>query len=44
VEVSTSQETRYVSATEPNRLMLLGEIVARNTQIQSACSHWALKG
>jgi hypothetical protein len=26
--VRTSQETHYVSATEPNRLMLFGEIVA----------------
>jgi hypothetical protein len=38
--VRTSQETHYVSATEPNRLMLFGETVAlivrtlRNTQIQ----------
>jgi hypothetical protein len=37
--VRTSQETHYVSATEPNRLMLFGETVAvycetiRNTQI-----------
>jgi hypothetical protein len=27
-KVRTSQETHYVSATEPNRLMLLGETVA----------------
>jgi hypothetical protein len=27
-EVRTSQETRHVSATEPNRLMLFGEAVA----------------
>jgi translation initiation factor IF-1 len=27
VSVLTSQETRYVSATEPNRLMLFGERV-----------------
>jgi hypothetical protein len=26
--VRTSQETHYISATEPNRLMLLGETVA----------------
>jgi hypothetical protein len=37
--VLTSQETHYVSATKPNRLMLFGETVAvycaiRNTQIQ----------
>jgi hypothetical protein len=42
--VCTSQETHYVSATEPNRLMLFGETVAvivrtiRNTQIQSVPS------
>jgi hypothetical protein len=42
--VRTSQETRYVSATEPNRLMLFGETasVVRTTRMESVEERWLL--
>jgi hypothetical protein len=47
ISVRTSQETHYVSATKPNRLMLFGETVAVyceviTTDSQSASSFWCL--
>jgi hypothetical protein len=42
ISARTSQETHYVSATNPNRLMLFSVRTIRNTQIYCACVRaWA---